>query len=38
VVIDLAELPPELRSGMTVRLAFDQPATEAPAQTPAPGP
>jgi biotin carboxyl carrier protein len=37
VVIDLAELPPELRSGMTVRLAFDQPATEAPAATPAPG-
>ena len=38
VVIDLAELPPELRSGMTVRLAFDEPAPEAPGQTPAPGP
>jgi biotin carboxyl carrier protein len=31
VVVELAELPPELRSGMTVRLAFDQPPTEAPA-------
>jgi multidrug efflux pump subunit AcrA (membrane-fusion protein) len=36
-VIDLAELPLELRSGMTVRLAFDEPPTEAPAATPVPG-
>jgi hypothetical protein len=37
VVIDLAELPPDLRSGMTVRLAFDEPAAGAPAATPASG-
>jgi multidrug efflux pump subunit AcrA (membrane-fusion protein) len=37
VVIDLAELPPELRSGMTVRVAFDEPSTETPATTPAQG-
>jgi biotin carboxyl carrier protein len=37
VVIDLAEIPPELRSGMTVRLAFDAPSTEAQAATPTRG-
>jgi biotin carboxyl carrier protein len=38
VVVDLAELPDGLRSGMTVRLAFDQPADGSAAGTAAPGP
>jgi multidrug efflux pump subunit AcrA (membrane-fusion protein) len=38
VVVDLAELPPELRSGMTVRLAFDAPSSETQMATPTSGP
>ena len=37
VVIDLVEVPPELRVGMTVRVAFELPQAE-PSTTPTPSP